>query len=193
MLSRSFDRKWLRTSGIAPAIPAGPKPHNEDEMMVHPEERRKQWRRAMQRRTEQEGMREQRHAPGAPGQISRRGAMREEAPGGEASLSRLRQCGMLQGARLCAQVAVHQVLPPVLRHRRDDDGVDPPPAQEMVRGHMAHVQPEGRHQRMLPAAPDRLQLQDIGADACEDTLRHGQIGVRPACCRLTASRRTTSI
>ena len=47
MLSRSFDRKGLRTSGIAPAIPVGPEPHNEDEMM-HPEERRKQWRRAMQ-------------------------------------------------------------------------------------------------------------------------------------------------
>ena len=34
--------EWLRTSGITPAIPVGPEPHNEDEMMMHPEERRKQ-------------------------------------------------------------------------------------------------------------------------------------------------------
>ena len=43
----AFCFKWLGTSGIVPAIPVGPEPHNEDEMM-HPEERRKQWRRAMQ-------------------------------------------------------------------------------------------------------------------------------------------------
>ena len=142
-------------------------------------------------------MREQGHAPGAPGEISRRGVMREEAPRGEASrrlrLPRMRKPHLLQGARPCAQAAVHEVLPPVLRHRRDDDGGDPPPAQEMVRGHMAHVEPEGRHQRMRAAAPDRLQLQDIGADACAHPLRHGQIGVPSTSSLLTAWRRTASI
>ncbi len=44
----TYSMKWLRTSGITPAIPVSPELHNEDEMMMHPEERRKQWRRAMQ-------------------------------------------------------------------------------------------------------------------------------------------------
>ena len=123
--------------------------------------------------------------------------MREEAPRGEASrrlrLPRMRKPHLLQGARACPQVAVHQVLPPVLRHRRHDDGRDPPRAQEVVRGDLAHVEPEGRHQRMLPAAPDRLQLQDGRARPCAHPLRDGQIGVPSTSLLLTLSRRTTSI
>jgi hypothetical protein len=41
-------RKWLRTSGITAGIPVAAPLHHMDERLMHPEERRKQWRRAMQ-------------------------------------------------------------------------------------------------------------------------------------------------
>jgi adenine-specific DNA-methyltransferase len=40
--------KWLRTSGITAGIPVAAPLHHMDERLMHPEERRKQWRRAMQ-------------------------------------------------------------------------------------------------------------------------------------------------
>ena len=40
--------KWLRTSSITAGIPAAAPLHHMDERLMHPEERRKQWRRAMQ-------------------------------------------------------------------------------------------------------------------------------------------------
>jgi hypothetical protein len=41
-------REWLRTSGITAGIPVAAPLHHMDERLMHPEERRKQWRRAMQ-------------------------------------------------------------------------------------------------------------------------------------------------
>jgi hypothetical protein len=41
-------KKWLRTSGITAGIPVAAPLHHMDERLMHPEERRKQWRRAMQ-------------------------------------------------------------------------------------------------------------------------------------------------
>jgi hypothetical protein len=43
-----FITKWLRTSGITAGIPVAAPLHHMDERLMHPEERRKQWRRAMQ-------------------------------------------------------------------------------------------------------------------------------------------------
>jgi hypothetical protein len=44
----NIDKKWLRTSGITAGIPVAAPLHHMDERLMHPEERRKQWRRAMQ-------------------------------------------------------------------------------------------------------------------------------------------------
>jgi hypothetical protein len=43
-----LSHKWLRTSGITAGIPVAAPLHHMDERLMHPEERRKQWRRAMQ-------------------------------------------------------------------------------------------------------------------------------------------------
>ncbi len=40
--------KWLRTSSITAGIPVAAPPHDEDARMMHPEGRRKRWRRGMQ-------------------------------------------------------------------------------------------------------------------------------------------------
>ena len=142
-------------------------------------------------------MREQGDIDGSPGEVPGRGVVREEAPRGEVPwrvrMPRVRQYRLLEGAWTGTQVAVHEVLAPVLGHGRHDDGRDPSRAQEVVRGHMAHVRPEGRRERLRPAEADRLQLQDSRKGPCEDTLRHGQIGVPSTSLLLTLSRRTTSI
>lgn len=40
--------KWLRTSSITAGIPVAAPSHDEDARMMHPEGRRKRWRRGMQ-------------------------------------------------------------------------------------------------------------------------------------------------
>ncbi|RRF94101.1 MAG: hypothetical protein DUD39_16825 [Coriobacteriaceae bacterium] len=54
-------------------------------------------------------------------QVLRAKAYRGEVPA-RVRMSYLRQHGLLEGLGPCAQVAVHELLAPVQRERRNDDG-----------------------------------------------------------------------
>ena len=58
-------------------------------------------------------------------QVLRAKAYRGEVPT-RVRMPYLRQHGLLEGLGLCAQVAVHELLTPVQRERRNDDGGHPP-------------------------------------------------------------------
>ena len=75
----------------------------------------------------------------------------------------------------------HELLAPVQRERRNDDGGYPSCPEEVVRRDVVHNQPERQG-----SVPDRMQLQDSRIRAGKDPLRHSKIEVLAASFLLNA-------